>query len=320
MLAIIIPYFKLTFFKATLQSLAVQTCQDFKVYIGDDASPEDPSMLLEKYKGIFDFVYHRFETNLGGISLTQQWERCIALSKEEDWLMILGDDDVLDENVVEEFQKKKDSITQEGINVVRFATQIIDEKGKIISAIYLHTIIEKSTDFLVKKFSKLTRSSLSEYVFNKRAMISAGFRDFPIAWHSDDMGVLEFSDFGNCYSINESLVYVRLSSMNLTGDGSLDDLKNSATFEFCKVLFEEYSPRFTLPQKTIILKKLEIVFWNIPSFERYGVLVAHYAKQLGLKKTIGFLMKTLRTLVIVFLKKVHLFPSIHLIYSKIFKK
>ena len=320
MLAIIIPYFKITFFEATLQSLAAQTCQDFKVYIGDDASPEDPSMLLEKYKGIFDFVYHRFETNLGGISLTQQWERCIALSKEEDWLMILGDDDVLDENVVEEFQKKKDKINQEGINVVRFATQIIDEKEKIISAIYLHTVIEKSTDFLVKKFSKQTRSSLSEYVFNKRALISKGFRNFPVAWHADDMGVLEFSDFDNCYSINESLVYVRLSLMNITGDVSLDDLKNSATFEFCKVLFEEYSPRFTVSQKAIILMKLEMAFWNIPSFERYGVLVAHYAKQLGLKKTIGFLMKTLRTLVIVFLKKVHLFPSIHLIYSKIFKK
>ena len=253
MLAIIIPYYKLAFFEATLQSLVAQTCQDFKVYIGDDASPEDPKVLLEQFQGKFDFLYHRFETNLGGISLTQHWERCIELSVNESWLMILGDDDVLGENVVEAFYENLPKINQEGINVVRFATQIIDEKGKIISAIYLHTIIEKSTDFLVKKFSKLTRSSLSEYVFNKRAMISAGFRDFPIAWHSDDMGVLEFSDFGNCYSINESLVYVRLSSMNLTGDGSLDDLKNSATFEFCKVLFEEYSPRFTLPQKTIIL-------------------------------------------------------------------
>ncbi len=320
MLAIIIPYYKLNFFEATLQSLAEQTCQDFKVYVGNDASPEDPTDLLTHFQGQFDFFYHRFETNLGGTSLTQQWERCIALSKEEDWLMILGDDDVLGKNVVEEFQKKKDSITQEGINVVRFATQIIDEKGKIISAIYLHTVIEKSTDFLVKKFSKQTRSSLSEYVFNKRVVISTGFRSFPIAWHADDMGVLEFSDFGNCYSINESLVCVRLSSMNLTGEGSLDDLKNSATFEFCKVLFEEYSPRFTLPQKAIILKKLEMAFWNIPSLGRYGILVAHYAKQLGFKKTIGFLVSTLRLLVILFLKKVHLFPSVHLIHSKLYKK
>jgi glycosyltransferase involved in cell wall biosynthesis len=71
MLAIIIPYYKLTFFEATLQSLAHQIDKRFKVYIGDDASPEDPSELLEKYQGKFDFVYHRFDSNLGGISLTQ---------------------------------------------------------------------------------------------------------------------------------------------------------------------------------------------------------------------------------------------------------
>jgi glycosyltransferase involved in cell wall biosynthesis len=56
LLAIIIPYYKLTFFEDTLQSLAEQTCPDFKVYIGDDASPENPSELLEKYQGKFDFV------------------------------------------------------------------------------------------------------------------------------------------------------------------------------------------------------------------------------------------------------------------------
>ena len=47
MLAIVIPYFKLTFFEETLQSLANQTDQRFKVYIGDDASLENPSDLLE---------------------------------------------------------------------------------------------------------------------------------------------------------------------------------------------------------------------------------------------------------------------------------
>ena len=103
MLAIIIPYFKLTFFEATLDSLANQTDQRFKVYIGNDASLENPADLLEKYKGKFDFEYHRFEENLGGISLTQQWERCIKLSNDEEWFMILGDDDYLSKNVVSEF-------------------------------------------------------------------------------------------------------------------------------------------------------------------------------------------------------------------------
>jgi len=56
MLAIVIPYYKLTFFEATLQSLADQTDKRFKVYIGDDASPENPSRLLERYQGKFDFL------------------------------------------------------------------------------------------------------------------------------------------------------------------------------------------------------------------------------------------------------------------------
>ena len=90
MLAIVIPYYKLTFFEASLQSLDNQTDKRFKVYIGDDTSSENPVNLLEKYKGKFDFVYHRFEENLGGVSLVKQWERCIALSGDEEWVIILG--------------------------------------------------------------------------------------------------------------------------------------------------------------------------------------------------------------------------------------
>jgi GT2 family glycosyltransferase len=101
MLAIVIPYFKRTFFEATLQSIANQTDKRFKVYIGDDSSPENPVDLLEHYKGAFDFDYRRFKHNLGGVSLVKQWERCIAMTKEEEWVMILGDDDVLGTNVVE---------------------------------------------------------------------------------------------------------------------------------------------------------------------------------------------------------------------------
>ena len=107
MLAIIIPYYKLTFFKATLQSLANQTNKCFKVYIGDDASQEDCNSLLQQFEGQFDFKYYRFKNNLGGTSLTQQWERCIELSDNEEWLMILGDDDVLGDGCVASFYRNE---------------------------------------------------------------------------------------------------------------------------------------------------------------------------------------------------------------------
>ena len=50
MLAIVIPYYNYEFFKETLDSLANQTNKNFKVYIGDDASTNNPLELINNYK------------------------------------------------------------------------------------------------------------------------------------------------------------------------------------------------------------------------------------------------------------------------------
>ena len=73
MLGIVIPYYKITFFDETLDSLSKQSDKRFKVYIGDDASLEDPAFLLQKYNGQFDFFYHLFAENLGSVSVTGFW-------------------------------------------------------------------------------------------------------------------------------------------------------------------------------------------------------------------------------------------------------
>lgn len=258
MLAIVIPYFKHTFFEATLESLANQTDKRFKVYIGDDASPENPTELLDKYQGKFDFVYHRFERNLGGISLTQQWERCIDLSSDEEWLMILGDDDVLAENLVEAFYQNLSEIEEKAVNVIRFATQIINDKGNSTSSVYKHPKIEKATDFLHRKFTGLTRSSLSEYVFKKQEILKIKFHPFPLGWHSDEMAILRFSNFKNVYTINRSTVFVRESSLSISGNKTNLLEKNQATLLFCSELIANYSKYFTLIQKLKLLSFIEI--------------------------------------------------------------
>ena len=230
MLAIVIPYFKGTFFEATLESLANQTDQRFKVYIGDDASPEDPTVLLENYKGKFDFVYHRFESNLGGISLTQQWERCISLSGNEEWIIILGDDDYLGENVVEQFYAHLPNFHTKSY-VVRYASQLVYEPEKTKSRIYINPVWETATDAFYRKFQRITRSSLSEYIFLKKVYEKHGFHNYPLAWYSDDRAWLDFSEDKPIYTIDESLVYVRLSKLNITGMKNME-LKDLSSVEF----------------------------------------------------------------------------------------
>ena len=256
MLAIIIPFFKLTFFEATLQSLAHQSDKRFKVYIGDDASPEDCSALLQKFEGQFDFIYHRFETNLGGTSLTQQWERCIALSDDEEWLMILGDDDVLGENVVEEFYKQYD-VFKDMSNLLRFSTQLIDSRRQKLFGVFNHPEFESGIDFLYRKITGQTRSSLSEYIFRKKVFDRHIFKNYPLAWHSDDKAWVDFAEEKSIYSINNSLVNIRYSAQSISGSQDNLDLKNRASVQFYRDIINEYFHQFNKVQKLYVLRKYE---------------------------------------------------------------
>jgi glycosyltransferase involved in cell wall biosynthesis len=253
MLAIVIPYFKKKYFEATLESLAIQTEKKFKVYIGDDASKEDPTALLKKVEGQFDFVYHRFEENLGGSSLTKQWERCVSLVTQEDWVMILGDDDILGKNVVEAFYSNLEEV--KSVDVIRFASCKIDEKGDVSSNIFYHPKRESSVEFL---FKEKKRSSLSEYAFKRNQIIGIGFKNFPLAWCSDILAVLEFSNFDLVYSINEAIVYVRISALSISGNQDNVRLKNLASEEFSSFIIFKKFHFFNKIQRLSIINGYEV--------------------------------------------------------------
>lgn len=292
MLAVVIPYYKLAFFEGTLQSFAGQTNQRFKVYIGDDASPEDPTALLEKYKGKFDFTYHRFDCNLGGTSLSQQWERCITLSTSEEWLMILGDDDYLGENVVEQFYLHLPEF-QFRANVVRFASQLVYEPEKTKSRIYTNPIWETATDAFYRKFKRIAMSSLSEYVFSRNAFEKHGFYNYPLAWNSDDRAWLDFSDDQPIYSINEALVYPRMSNLNITGKSDNWKLKNESSAAFYHFLIVDKLKQYTKYQRIKIIRKYYFEIKKVKSLDTkdWIFLLKHYLGNLNFLGIKDFLKK-----------------------------
>lgn len=294
MLAIVIPYYKITFFEATLQSLANQTDKRFKVYIGDDASMENPASLLEKYKNTFDFKYHRFESNLGGISLVKQWERCIALIENEEWLMILGDDDVLGNSVVEEYYKNLSIVVSLDINVVRYASAQIDAKGKRTSKIFYHPQVENSIDFLFRKLKGGTRSSLSEYIFRKNTVLAVKFKEFPLAWYSDVLAVLEFSKFNNIYTINSSLILFRYSSLNISGKMDNGKVKNISSYLFFYYVIEIKQVNFSNKQMDILLDNLEKSIINHKkNLKLFTNISLFYFKNIFIKRYFRLIIKIL---------------------------
>ncbi|WP_298368884.1 glycosyltransferase family A protein [uncultured Lutibacter sp.] len=247
MLAIVIPYYKLSFFEETLQSLSNQTDKRFKVYIGDDASPQNPCEIIEKYKSKFDLEYYYFEKNLGGNSLTKQWGRCISLTDKEEWILLLGDDDYISPNFVEEFYNHLEKVNQLKINVIHFSV-FIDKEG-VLSKLFTHPRIESSKDNFFRKFFGGAHGSLSEQIFKKEMYLKRGFRNLPLAWGADDLAWLEFSDFGDLYGINEANTYFRISSENISRSGFQSEVKKETKNSLFKLIIDEYLYKFNKEQR-----------------------------------------------------------------------
>ncbi|MNQ28271.1 Glycosyl transferase family 2 [compost metagenome] len=296
MLAIVIPYYKHAYFEETLESLAGQTDKRFKVYIGDDASPEPPTALLEKYQGKFDLVYHRFENNLGGTLLTQQWDRCIGLIGNEEWIIILGDDDVLGVNVVANFYFSFNSFKGKS-NLVRFATIVINEKTSKNSNEYQHPIWESVSDSFYRKIEGKNRSSLSEYVFSKKSFLKYGFYNNPIGWCSDDRAWFEFTNELPIFSINNAFVKIRISNLNISGKKDNIEIKNQAVYCFFRFIIKEKLYLFKKVQIIKILREYENTIKKIRTINIKDriELLRLYMKYFEKKSFIEFIKRSLRT-------------------------
>ncbi len=295
MLAVVIPYYKISFFGETLESLKHQTNKKFNVYIGDDASPEDPKVLIEIFQPFLDIEYKRFDTNLGSSSLVGHWDRCIEMTGKEEWVMILGDDDMISENLVETFYKDLPDF-KDKTNLVRFASRIIDEKTTETTDVFKHPEWENPATAFFRRFKGETRSSLSEYIFKKDAYLKYGFKDFPLAWHSDDCAWIDFSEGKDLFCINEAEVLIRLSGESISGkDDNLAE-KSEAKEMFYTYMLRYKLSMFNIPQRRFLLEAYENSIKRIRklSLAEWRFLVDKYARYTDAESIIKFFKRKLR--------------------------
>lgn len=293
MLAIVIPYFKKFFFEETLISLANQTDKRFVVYIGDDASKESPKDLLEKMKGKFEFYYHKFDENLGSKSLTQQWNRCIMLTKNEPWLMVLGDDDLLGSNVVSSFYENLAEIFSTNFKVIRFSVIKINDLSENISTLFINPKKEKAIDLLFEK----KRCSLSEHIFWKENVINIGFKNFELGWFSDVLAVLEFSNFEDVFSINEAQISIRISENSISGMKVNFKKKATATKQFYSYLLINKKEYFDKNERIELLNRLSNCYLNNKKNVVFFLMISLiYIQNLHFVEYFKFCSKTLKSI------------------------
>lgn len=291
-LAIVIPYYKIEFFDQCLESLAKQTCKDFKVYIGDDCSPADPTDLINKYRNRLDIHYTRFSENLGRDFLTKQWDRCITLSEGEPWLMMPGDDDLFSENVVEEFYKELPQIEKDGFNVVRCNVTEIDGNGVVIKKCKYPNVTATTGDY-IKCIAGNYHVSLPEYIFKRSCYEQFGFHHFPLAYGSDNVAWLEFSKGGDVYTLPDSWCYMRYSDVNISGSKSNLKTKMYGTFLSKKYIIKHLLNYFEPEQRFQIIKKAykDLLFYNSKAYGKRIVFLIQVTRYLSIGQLIKVFIK-----------------------------
>ena len=196
-LAIVIPAYKRTFLKETLDSIASQSCKDFTLYIGDDCSPYNLETIVESYKDKIDIIFKRFETNLGSKDLVAQWERCINMSHNEPYIWLFSDDDIMDHNCIEMFY---DAINKNpNTALFHFNINKINDKSEIISSLKNWPTYCTTKEYLDGKLSaKGYQSFVVEFVIKREVYAKCGgFEKFDLAWGSDFISWIKFSEAAN---------------------------------------------------------------------------------------------------------------------------
>lgn len=218
-LAIIVPAYKAKFLRATLASIEQQTDKRFQLYVFDDRSPEPVEQIVQEFSGRLPLKFHRFDENLGGVSLVRHWERCVRLTSEP-WIWIFADDDVMEAGCVADFYAEMER-TQGAHDLYRFNTVWIGAAGEKISESSLHPPVESGVDFLFSRFAGKRNATLQELIFSRTGWEAAGgIPDFPMAWHSDEAFTAALGVRRPLCAISGARVNWRFSNDNISGIAS----------------------------------------------------------------------------------------------------
>src|ERR1035437_3154460 len=233
-LAIVIPAYKIKYFDQVLKSIANQTCKDFTLYIGDDASPNDFKPLIDLYSTKIRMVYKHFDENLGGKDLVAHYERCIDLVGNEEWIWLFSDDDFMDLNCVDNFYLAHDQ--NPNFDLFHFNLRKVDKfNNETITQFTPFPEFLTIEDFLLGNLQFGYYTTTVEYIFRKSYFYDQGrFQNFDLAWFSDTATWIKLGKRKGVRTIKGSDVYWRESELNISCNHEEEILKRKlyAQIEF----------------------------------------------------------------------------------------
>ena len=173
-LAIVILAYRGALLHRALSSLQIQKDKHFRVYVCDDASPEDIALSLNDFEDSLDIVYTRFEENFGIRRQGAHLERCLSLVRDETLVCFFSDDNELTRDAVQRIRKAAKRHPE--INVFHLNTAFIDASSVRTGEGKRYCRKMKPAPLFRRIFCKEAPASLSSFFFRKEALGKAMFQ------------------------------------------------------------------------------------------------------------------------------------------------
>ncbi len=270
--SVTIPAYKAQYLHEAIESVLKQTYNDFELIVVDDSSPED----LKKIVSFFSderLFYYRNEKNCGAKDVVDNWNICLSKCTG-DFVICMGDDDMLSPNALEEYAKVIDAYPY--VDVVHARTYRINEIGKPIAITPKRPELENVYEFMLQRFLGCSQF-IGDFCYRTSVLKAAGgFYKLPMAWGSDDItAVRAASTHGIANVITPTFLY-RTSrftiSKSINAQPKLEAI--SREYEWYKAFFNNKSTNDLQEQLTknevvqrlnkfIIMKQLPLLHAEI---------------------------------------------------------
>ncbi len=241
--SILIPTFnRVNYLKIAIDSALNQTYSNIEILVLDDCSTDETIKLSKAYSDIERITFVRNEENIGFI---KNWNKAVSLSSGE-YIKIIGDDDILENNCVAEQVKILNE--HPDVGVVCCNCFIVDEDSNIKNSNNLYKLFNESTKENGEEFIKnylLGKRPVgwpAAILFRRDDINKAGDFDTAVGCAADIDMWCRILKSKNFYYLDQMLAYCRQWSGNLSAKLEANQLghKDILYFYFKTVPYIEH--------------------------------------------------------------------------------
>ncbi len=226
--SVAIPAFKRSFLKRCIASVLKQTYTNFELIIINDASPEDLLSVVEDFNDN-RIKYFVNSSNCGAENVVDNWNKCLEKASGE-YFVLLGDDDEMESNYLEEFIKVISA--NEKNDIFHCRSYIINENSVKYDLTPVWAEYESVYDNILHRLLNKREQFISDFVYRTSALkLAGGFYKMPLAWGSDDITSFILMKKNGIVHTNLPVFNYRRSQITISNSGNMS-LKLKAKLQY----------------------------------------------------------------------------------------